>query len=55
MFSRADEAAEVKNQSPNRRNGRSQKTVTNDSMKVVLDIPRDRNGTFDREVPAPVP
>ena len=31
----------------NRRNGASQKTVTTDSGKVVLDIPRDRNGTFD--------
>ncbi len=32
---------------PNRRDGVSQKTVTTDSGKVVLDIPRDRNGTFD--------
>ena len=31
----------------NRRNGTSQKTVTTDTGKVVLDIPRDRNGTFD--------
>ncbi|WP_413208520.1 IS256 family transposase [Rhodospirillum sp. A1_3_36] len=31
----------------NRRNGASQKTVTTDTGKVVLDIPRDRNGTFD--------
>ena len=31
----------------NRRNGASRKTVTTDSGKVVLDIPRDRNGTFD--------
>ena len=31
----------------NRRNGVSRKTVTTDSGKVVLDIPRDRNGTFD--------
>ena len=39
-----DESA---NRSANRRNGASQKTVTTDSGKVVLDIPRDRNGTFD--------
>ena len=44
---RAEEAPEGQNQAPNRRNGRSQKTVTTDSGKVVLDIPRDRNGTFD--------
>ena len=35
------------NQPPNRRNGTSPKTVTTDSGKVVLDIPRDRNGSFD--------
>lgn len=44
---RAEEAPEGQNQPPNRRNGRSQKTVPTDSGKVVLDIPRDRNGTFD--------
>jgi putative transposase len=44
---RAEEAPEGRNQPPNRRNGSSQKTVTTDSGKVVLDIPRDRNGTFD--------
>jgi len=44
---RAEEAPEGQNHPPNRRNGRSQKTVTTDSGKVVLDIPRDRNGTFD--------
>jgi len=44
---RADDAPEGQNQPPNRRNGSSQKTVTMDSGKVVLDIPRDRNGTFD--------
>jgi transposase-like protein len=41
------EAPEGQNRPPNRRNGSSQKTVTTDSGKVVLDIPRDRNGTFD--------
>jgi putative transposase len=44
---RAEEAPEGQKQPPNRRNGSSQKTVTTDSGKVVLDIPRDRNGTFD--------
>lgn len=44
---RTQQAPEGQNQSSNRRNGRSQKTVTTDSGKVVLDIPRDRNGTFD--------
>jgi putative transposase len=44
---RAEEAREGHNQAPNRRNGRSQKTVTTDSGKIVLDIPRDRNGSFD--------
>lgn len=44
---RADPPAEDANRPPNRRNGSSPKTVTTDSGKVVLDIPRDRNGTFD--------
>jgi putative transposase len=44
---RTEEAPESRNQPPNRRNGSSQKTVTTDSGKVILDIPRDRNGTFD--------
>jgi len=44
---RADPPPEGQNQPPNRRNGSSQKTVTTDSGKVVLDIPRDRNGSFD--------
>ena len=35
------------NEPANRKNGTSQKTVTMDSGKIVLDIPRDRNGTFD--------
>ena len=51
---RAEEAPEGQNQPSNRRNGRSQKTVTTDSGKVVLDIPRDRNGHLrsaaDRQV-----
>ena len=44
---RAEEALEGQNRGPNRRNGSSQKTVTTESGKVVLDIPCDRNGTFD--------
>ncbi len=44
---RADLPPEGQNHPANRRNGSSQKTVTTDSGKVVLDIPRDRNGTFD--------
>ncbi|MDN5939314.1 MAG: IS256 family transposase [Salinisphaera sp.] len=44
---RTGEVPEGPNQPPNRRNGSSQKTVTTGSGKVVLDIPRDRNGTFD--------
>ena len=42
------EASEVGEEPPsNRRNGTSQKTVTTDIGKIVLDIPRDRNGSFD--------
>ena len=44
---RTEDAPEGRNQPPNRRNGSSQKTVTTDSGKVVLDIPRERNSTFD--------
>tara|TARA_X000000950_G_scaffold283533_1_gene384572 strand:+ start:126 stop:1349 length:1224 start_codon:yes stop_codon:yes gene_type:complete len=44
---RPDPPSEGANQPPNRRNGSSQKTVTTGSGKVVLDIPRDRNGSFD--------
>lgn len=43
---RAD-AAEDPELPANRRNGSSQKTVTTGNGKVVLDIPRDRNGSFD--------
>ena len=44
---RADPPSEGANQALNRRNGSSPKTVTTDSGKVVLNIPRDRNGSFD--------
>jgi transposase-like protein len=32
---------------PNRRNGRSKKTVQGESGKLALNTPRDRNGTFE--------
>jgi transposase-like protein len=34
----------------NRRNGRSRKTVSGDLGEVVLDTPRDRNGSFEPQV-----
>ncbi len=37
---RADPPPDGQNRPPNRRNGTSPKTVTTDSGKVVLDIPR---------------
>ena len=39
---RTEDAPGGHNRAPNRRNGSSQKTVTTDTGKVVLDIPRDR-------------
>ena len=44
---RADPPPEGANPPPNRRNGSSQKTVITESGKIILDIPRDRNGSFD--------
>ena len=44
---RAAAAADGRAQPPNRRTGRSRKTVTMESGKVVVDSPRDRNGRFD--------
>ena len=44
---RAEQTSKGQNQPANRREGCSEATVTTDSGKVVLDIPRDRNGTFD--------
>ncbi|WP_051697014.1 transposase [Thioclava indica] len=41
------QSPEGRNQPPNRRNGSNQTTVTTDSGKVVLNILRDRNATFD--------
>ncbi len=43
----AEPPAEAASQAANRRSGSSHKTVTTDSGKVVLVIPRDRNGSFD--------
>ena len=40
------QSPEGRNQPPNRRNGSSQ-TTTSDSDTAVLDIPCDRNATFD--------
>ena len=38
---------EEREDASNRRNGTSSKTVITNSGKVVLNIPGDRNGTFD--------
>jgi putative transposase len=35
---------------PNRRNGRSQKTVSGDLGELTLDTPRDRNGSFEPQL-----
>ena len=39
-----------KKRSPNRRNGRSQKTVQGDLGQVTLSTPRDRDGTFEPQL-----
>jgi putative transposase len=39
--------ADGKKRPPNRRNGRSKKTVQGDLGEVTLSTPRDRNGTFE--------
>ena len=44
---RADPPTQGGDQLPDRRNGTGPKTATAGSVKVVLDIPRDRNGSFD--------
>jgi transposase-like protein len=43
-------AAGAKRRSPNRRNGRSQKTVQGDLGEVTLATPRDRDGTFEPQI-----
>jgi transposase-like protein len=42
--------ADGKTRSPNRRNGRSRKTVQGDLGEVTLNTPRDRNGTFEPQL-----
>jgi putative transposase len=42
--------APEKKRSPNRRNGRSQKTVQGDLGGVTLSTPRDRDGTFEPQL-----
>jgi putative transposase len=44
------EAAEKNERSPNRRNGRSKKTVQGDLGEVTLRTPRDRDGTFEPQL-----
>ena len=41
-----------KKRAPNRRNGRSRKTVQGDLGEVKLDTPRDRDGTFEPQIVA---
>ena len=42
--------APAKQRSPNRRNGRSRKTVQGDLGELTLSTPRDRNGTFEPQL-----
>jgi transposase-like protein len=44
--------AETKKHAPNRRNGRSKKTVQGDMGEVVLSTPRDRDSTFEPQIVA---
>jgi len=43
-------ASPGKRRSPNRRNGRSQKTVSGDVGELTLATPRDRDGTFEPQL-----
>src|SRR5687767_290118 len=43
-------AASREKRSPNRRNGRSRKTVQGDLGEVTLATPRDRDGTFEPQL-----
>lgn len=43
-------AVSEKRRSPNRRNGRSKKTVQGDLGEVTLSTPRDRDGTFEPQI-----
>ena len=40
----------VSKKAPNRRNGRSKKTVRSDSGELTIAIPRDRDGTFEPQL-----
>jgi transposase-like protein len=47
----ADDASVATSTTPaNRRNGRSQKTVSGDLGEITLDTPRDRNSTFEPQL-----
>jgi len=48
----AEESPSKTKNSPNRRNGRSRKTVQGDMGEVRLDTPRDRDGTFEPQIVA---
>ena len=43
-------AVKTKASSPNRRNGRTKKTVQGELGEVTLETPRDRNGTFEPQI-----
>jgi putative transposase len=43
-------ASDEKQGPPNRRNGRSRKTVQGDVGGVTLNTPRDRDGTFEPQI-----
>ena len=46
----AQPSANEQPRSPNRRNGRSRKTVQGDLGAVTLRTPRDRDGTFEPQI-----
>lgn len=46
----ADRPAKPKKRSPNRRNGRSKKTVQGDLGELTIATPRDRDGSFDPQL-----
>lgn len=46
----ADESASPTKRPPNRRNGRSRKTVQGDQGELTIRTPRDRNGTFEPQL-----
>jgi putative transposase len=46
----AGEPSPAAKRSPNRRNGRSQKTVRGDQGELTIATPRDRHGTFEPQL-----